>query len=53
MEKEKEKFDVPSAEDCVINLAYWLDMCHYRVKELMSQRFGEVSESLDSTESEV
>lgn len=53
MEKEEKKFDIPSAEDCLVNFVYWLDMCSLRVKEIMSQRFGEVSESLDGTESEV
>lgn len=50
---EKLDFEVPSAEDIVVNLCYWLDMAKLRTNDYLRSKYGSVSESVGDSESEV
>ena len=53
MEKEKneEQLSLPTPEECVYHLSFWLEMC--RAVGLNIARNNEVSQSLDDSKSEV
>lgn len=50
-EKNVNEFTVPSADDVIVNLMYWLDMMRLRGREIIESY--EVSKPVGDTESSV